>query len=131
MSATKKKQQRQRPLPAANATKTKIESPYRRPSGRELKRRKILNEAVSKNLSDEITGFTGLEQEPGESFEDYRAKEFQHACEVLNTEIDTLKNQQASFLCGMRPPHALVDRDYTLVMIMRAFADYLRFRPTE
>lgn len=131
MNATKKKQQRQRSLPAANATKTKSESRYQRPSARELKRRKILDEAVSKNLSDEITGFTGLEQEPGESFEDYRAKEFKHACEVLNTEIDALKNQQASFLSGVRRPHALVDRDYTLVMMMRAFADYLRFKPTE
>ena len=132
MSATKKKQQRQRPLPAANATKTKIESLYQRPSARELKRRKLLDEAVSKNLSDEITGFTGLEQEPGESFEDYQAKEFKHACEVLNIEIDTLKNQQANFLNGVQRPHAVLpDRDQTLVMIMRAFADYLRFKPTE
>jgi len=42
-------------------TKTKSDSLYQRPSARELKRRKILAEAVSKNLSDEITGFTGLE----------------------------------------------------------------------
>ncbi len=116
---------------AKTETKTKSESLYPRPSARELKRRKLLYEAVSKNLTDEISGFTGLQQEPGESFEDYRAKEFRHACEILNTEIDTLKNQQSSFLCGARAPHALVDRDYTLVMLMRAFADYLRFRPTE
>jgi hypothetical protein len=131
MNATKKKQQRQRPLPAANATKTKSDSRYERPSARERKRRKILDEAVLKNLTDEMTGFTGLEKEPGDSFEDYRAKEFRHACEVLNTEIDRLKYQQSSFLCGARAPHALVDRDYTLVMLMRAFADYLRFKPTE
>ena len=116
---------------AETETKTKSESLYQRPSARELKRRKILYQAVSKNLTDEISGFTGLEQGPGKSFEDYRAKEFRHACEILNTEIDTLKNQQSSFLCGARAPHALVDRDYTLVMLMRAFADYLRFKPTE
>jgi hypothetical protein len=68
---------------AKTETTTKIESRYHSPSARELKRRKILYEAVSKKLTDEITGFTGLEHQPGESFEDYRSKEFQQACEIL------------------------------------------------
>jgi len=121
-----KKQQRQ-PLLPMDAPNQEPEGP----SARELKRRKILDEAASKNFTSEITGFTGLKRMRDESFEAYQARQFQHACEVLNTEIDTLKLQQSDFLCGRRRPHTLVDRDYTLVMIMRAFADYLRFKPTE
>jgi hypothetical protein len=91
---------------AKTETKTKSESLYQRPSARELKRRKILDEAVSKNLTDEITGFTGLEHKPGESFEDYRAKEFQHACEVLKLkayyEALPLKSHHAPLVFGRR-----------------------------
>ena len=64
------------------------------------------------------------------SFEDYRWEEFQQACEILNAEIDTVKNQQATCLRAERPV-SVMDRDYTLVMVMQAFADYLQFKPTE
>jgi hypothetical protein len=68
--------------------------------------------------------------QPGESFEDYRSEEFQQACEILYAETDTVKNQQATCLRAERPV-SVMDRDYTLVMVMQAFADYLRFKPTE
>ena len=97
-----------------------------RPAASELDRQ-ILYAAVSKKL----TGFTGVEHKPGESFEHYRSDEFQQACEILNAEIDTVKNQQATCLRAERRPVSVMDRDYTLVMVMQAFADYLRFKPTE
>jgi hypothetical protein len=62
MNTTNKKQQRQHPLPAANATKTKSNPRYKRLS--ELKRQRTLDELVSKNLTNEISGVAELEQGP-------------------------------------------------------------------
>ena len=100
-------------------------------SAREMAQREVLYKATSKKLTRYITGGTGLEIERGESLKQYNAREFKLACEVLNTEIDTLKNFQTTFLRGEDRSTILLDREYVLVMVMRAFADYLRFKPTE
>ena len=100
-------------------------------SAREIARQEVLYKATSKKLTEYITGGTGLEIERGESLKQYEAREFKFACEVLNTEIDTLENIQAAFLRGEHRPTIVLDREYALVMVMRAFADYLRFKPTE
>ena len=118
--------------PMQRTIKAKKKSNCSSPGKRERQRQEALYRATSKkNLADEITGFTGLEREPGESWENFNSRQFERSCEILNTEIDILKNQQATFLRGERRPIILVDRDCTLVMVIRAFADYLRFKPIE
>ena len=117
--------------PMQRTIKAKKKSNCSSPGKRERQRQEALYRATSKRLTDEITGFTGLEREPGESWENFDSRQFERSCEILNTEIDILKNQQATFLRGERRPIILVDRDCTLVMVIRAFADYLRFKPIE
>jgi hypothetical protein len=100
-------------------------------SARKIARREVLYKATSKKLTEYITGGIGLERERGEPLKQYKQREFEFACEVLNTEIDSLENIQAAFLRGKYCPTIVLDREYALVMVMRAFADYLRFKPTE
>lgn len=120
--------QRRVPSPLLT-TKTKKNAEFILSAG-QLERRETLYQANSKSLTSEITGFTGLQMRGSESYDDYLAREFKQASKILNTELDTLAHTQEQFLRGTRAPTIIVDRDYALVMVMRAFADYLRFKPT-
>jgi hypothetical protein len=106
-----------------------------KPMEETMKRRLFLYKASSKRLFDGVTGETGLQFKRGrETLEQYYAREFKRACEILNVEIDTLKNIQTVFLRGPKKgyvfnPTIAIDREYSLAMLMRAFADYLRFKP--
>jgi hypothetical protein len=88
-----------------------------------MKRRLFLYKASSKRLFDGVTGETGLQFKRGrETSEQYDARQFKRACEVLNVEIDTLKNIQKVFLRGPKKgyvfsPTIAIDREYSLAML--------------
>ena len=116
-----------------NVTKCKSKNG---PSPAEQKRRLLLYKATSKNLFEGITGETGLPERDGETYKQQRARQFTLACEVLNAEINTLKIMQTEFFGGSKKgyvfrPAIVIDREYSLAMLMRAFADYLRFKPRD
>jgi hypothetical protein len=116
-----------------NVTKCKSENGL---SAAEQKRRLRLYKATSKNLFEGITDETGLPERDGETYKQQRARQFTLACEVLNVEIATLKNIQKVFLRGPKKgylfsPTIALDREYSLTMLMRAFADYQRFKPRD
>jgi hypothetical protein len=60
---------------------------------------------------------------------------FEEACAMLNTEIDTLTNNQAAFLRAkagkpdMGNITSIINRDYILARLLIAYGHYLSLRP--
>jgi hypothetical protein len=64
-----------------------------------------------------------------------QTRSFEEACVMLNTEIDTLTNNQAAFLRAkagepnMGNTTSIIDRDDTLAHLLIAYGHYLTLRP--
>jgi hypothetical protein len=71
----------------------------------------------------------------GQSEAQLQTWSFEEACVMLNTEIDTLKNHQATFLRAkagkpnMGNTVSIINRDDTLARLLIAYGHYLSLRP--